>query len=179
MGLQTQARIAEVGLAALLIAGCASQEARAPATPAAVAVTPLAAALAPAVYMQVAASSALFAIRASELAASRSSNPRLRSVARTIAQDQRGIGSQLNYAGRRLDLLPSATLTSAQAADLNRLNSSSNVDALYRQLMAPVLSQALQAHSAFAVRGSSPTLRPVAKMAAPATRRNLEQLRRR
>jgi putative membrane protein len=129
--------------------------------------------------MQIAASSALFAVRASELAAERSTDPRLRDVARTIAQDQRGIGSQLNFAGRRLDLLPSASMTPEQAADLDRLRTAGQVDNLYRQMMAPVLASALQAHSAFAARGASPTLRPVARMAAPATRRNLELLRRR
>jgi putative membrane protein len=127
--------------------------------------------------MQLAASTSLFAVRASELVAARSSDPRLRDVARTIAQDQRGIGSQLNFAGRRLNLLPSAALTEAQAADLERLGSTSDVDALYRQLVSSALMQSLQAHSAFAAQGASPTLRPVAKMAAPATRRNLQQLR--
>jgi predicted outer membrane protein len=162
--------------AALVMTGCASREATAPVTSSA-SVAPVAAALAPALYMQLAASSALFAVRASELAAERSSDPRLRSLAQTIAADQRGVGSQLNFAGRRLDLLPSAALTDTQAADLERLRSSANVETTYRQLMDPVLSQALQAHSAFAARGASPTLKPVARMAAPATRRNLQQLR--
>jgi putative membrane protein len=177
MLLTARVRIASVGVAALLIAGCASREVQPPPAPAAAAIAPAARALAPAVYMQLAASSALFAVRASELAAARSSNPRLRDIARTIAQDQRGIGSQLNFAGRRLNLLPGAALTNMQAADLERLNNASDVDRLYRQLMDPLLSRALGAHSAFALRGSSPTLRPVAKMAAPATRRNLQQLR--
>ncbi|MGH6706802.1 MAG: DUF4142 domain-containing protein [Sphingomicrobium sp.] len=128
--------------------------------------------------MQIAASSALFAVRASELAAERSTDPRLRDVARTIAQDQRGIGSQLNFAGRRLDLLPSASMTPEQAAELERLRTAGQVDNLYRQMMTPVLTNALKAHSAFAARGASPTLRPVARMAAPATRRNLQLLRR-
>ena len=177
MGPGMTAKLASAGIAVLLIAGCASRPAPRPAAPAAAAITPVAAALAPAVYMQIAASSALFAVRASDLVAERSGDSRLRSVARTIARDQRGIGSQLNLAGRRLDLLPGAALTDAQAADLERLGNSGNVDALYRQLMEPVLAKAYQAHSAFAARGSSPTLRPVAGMAAPATRRNLQQLR--
>ena len=166
-----------LGVIALLLAGCASRQAPPPAAPAAIRTLPAISALAPAIYMQVAASSALFAVRASELAAERSTDPRLRDVARTIARDQRGIGSQLNFAGRRLDLLPSASMTPEQAADLDRLRNSSQVDRLYRQLMDPALTQAYQTHAAFAARGSSPTLRPVAKMAAPATRRNLQQLR--
>lgn len=175
---RTPVRIALIGTSLLVVAGCAPRPAPAPvAIPAATGVAPAAAALAPAAYMHLAASSALFAVRASDLVAQRSGDARLRDVARTIAQDQRGIGSQLNLAGRRLDLLPSAALTGEQAADLSRLESVGDVDKLYRQLMDPVLSRAAQAHSAFAARGSSPTLRPVAKMAAPATRRNLQQLR--
>jgi len=177
MELMARTKIAAVGFLALVVAGCASREAVRPAAPAAVAISPTAPALAPAVYMRLAASSSLFAVRASEVAATRASDPRLRAAARAIAQDQRGIGSQLNFAGRRLNLLPGAALTDTQAGDLVRLNGASDVDRLYRQLMDPVLSQALRAHSAFAVRGASPTLRPVAKMAAPATRRNLQQLR--
>ena len=165
------------GLAGLLITGCASRQAAPPASPAIITAAPAAAALAPAIYMQLAASSALFAVRASELAAERANDPRLRDVARAIAQDQRGIGSQLNFAGRRLDLLPSASMSDAQAADLERLRTTAQFDQLYRQLVRPVLTRAYQAHSSFAVRGASPTLRPVAKMAAPATRRNIEQLR--
>lgn len=179
MGLSGRTQFASLGFLVLLLSGCASREAAAPAAPAAVRTLPVVTALAPAIYMQVAASSALFAVRASELAAERSTDPRLRDVARTIAQDQRGIGSQLNFAGRRLDLLPTAALTDEQASDLERLRSAGQVDALYRQIMGPVLARALQAHSAFATRGASPTLRPVARMAAPATRRNLELLRRR
>lgn len=160
------------------VAGCSSRQAPTPVTvPVATAIAPASAALTPAAYMQLAASSALFAVRASDLVARRTDNARIRQLAETIAQDQRGIGSQLNFAGRRLDLLPSSAMTSEQAADLARLEGADDIDGLYRQLMEPVLTRAAQAHSAFAARGSSPTLRPVARMAAPATRRNLEQLR--
>lgn len=175
---RTPVCIALIGASLLVVTGCASRPAPAPvALPAATGVSPAAAALAPAAYMQLAASSALFAARASDLVAQRSGDARLRDIARAIAQDQRGIGSQLNFAGRRLDLLPSAALTREQAAGLSQLESAGDVDGLYRQLMEPVLARAVQAHSTFAVLGSSPTLRPVAKMAAPATRRNLQQLR--
>ena len=40
-----------------------------------------------------------------------------------------------------------------------------------------VQSEAEAVHRAFEARGDSPTLRPVAAMAAPVCRRNLEQLR--
>ena len=177
MEFRKKVQLASIATVVLIISGCASREAPAPRPAAPVAIVPAVAALAPAIYMQVAASTSLFAVRASELVAQRSSDPRLRDVARTIAQDQRGIGSQLNFAGRRLNLLPSAALTETQAADLQRLSSSSDADSLYRQMMISALNRSYQAHSAFAARGASPTLRPVAKMAAPATRRNLQQLR--
>ncbi len=179
MGRVGRTQFASLALAALLLAGCASRQAPPPAAPATVRTLPVITALAPAIYMQVAASSTLFAIRASELASERANDPRLRDAARTIARDQRGIGAQLNFAGRRLNLLPSAAMTAEQAAELEQLRNSSQFDQLYRQYMEPVLADAYRAHSAFAARGSSPTLRPVAKMAAPATRRNLEVIRRR
>ncbi|WP_187107850.1 DUF4142 domain-containing protein [Sphingomonas xanthus] len=164
---------------AALLSGCAPRQLPAPTAPATVAVVPAATALAPAIYMQVAASSALFAVRASEIAAQRSGDVRFRGLAQAIAADQRGIGSQLSFAGRRLDLLPTASLTAAQAADLDRLRISGSVETTYRQLLDPVLAEAAQAHSSFAANGSSATLKPVARMAAPATGRNLQMLRNR
>jgi putative membrane protein len=135
-------------------------------------------ALSPAIYMQLASTSSLFAIRASELAASRSTSSRTRSAAEAIVRDQGGVAAQLSFAGRRLELLPSAALTDAQAAELERMRLSSDFDSDYRRSVAGALARALEAHQAFARSGSSPTLRPVAEMAAPVTRRNLEALRR-
>jgi putative membrane protein len=127
--------------------------------------------------MQVASNSALFALRASELAVTRASDGELRADARAIAQDQGGVGAQLSYAGRRVDLLPRATLPEAMEADLARLTQSPDFDRDYRALVGRALAQALEAHETFARGGSSATLRPVAQMAAPVTRRNLDALR--
>jgi putative membrane protein len=128
--------------------------------------------------MQLASTSSLFAIRASELALQRASSGRVRDAARTIISDQGGVGSQLSYAGRRVDLLPGAALTDVQAADLERLRTSGDFDRDYRAVVGQVLAQALDAHQTFARAGSSPTLRPVAEMAAPVTRKNLDAVRR-
>ena len=95
-----------------------------------------------------------------------------------LARDQGGVAAQLSFAGRRLELLPSAALTDAQAAELERMRLSSDFDSDYRRSVSGALARALEAHQAFARSGSSPTLRPVAEMAAPVTRRNLEALRR-
>lgn len=159
----------------LLAAACAQ---KAPPPPRPITVLPSAvAALTPALYMQVASNSALFALRASELAASRATEGRLRADARAIAQDQGGVGAQLSYAGRRVDLLPRATLPEAMEADLQQLGQSGDFDRDYRRLVGRALAEALEAHETFARGGSSATLRPVAQMAAPVTRRNLDQLR--
>lgn len=136
-------------------------------------------ALAPALYMAVAANTSLFAVRASELAAARASDPQLRAVARQIAADQGGVGAQLSYAGRRVDLLPDAALPAPMAADLERLRRSTDFDGEYRRLVGQSLARALSAHATFERSGSSPTLRMVARVAAPLTRRDLEALRRR
>ena len=165
-----------VGLAGTL-AACGTKQAPPPRP---ITVLPSAvAALTPAIYMQVASNSALFALRASELAATRASDGGLRANARAIAQDQGGVGAQLSYAGRRVDLLPRATLPEAMEADLARLTQSSDFDVDYRQLVGRALAQALEAHETFARSGPSATLRPVAQMATPVTRRNLDALRRR
>ena len=137
------------------------------------------AALSPALYMQLAGNTALFAVRASELALARASDGGLRADARAIAQDQGGVGAQLSYAGRRLDLLPRADLPEPMEADLARLAQSGDFDRDYRHLVGQALARALEAHETFARGGSSATLRPVAQMAAPVTRRNLDAVRRR
>jgi putative membrane protein len=128
--------------------------------------------------MALASTSSLFAIRASELALERSSNGGTRGAAQAIITDQGGVGSQLSYAGRRLDLLPSAALTDAQAAELERLRQSGDFDRDYRKLVGDALARAWEAHRTFAAAGSSPTLRPVAEMAAPVTKKNLDALNR-
>ena len=165
--------------AALALAGCARQEAPAPRPAPRPAPLPAVAALSPALYFQIAAISSLFAVRASELAAERASSAALREAARRIVEDQRGIASQLSFAGRRLDLLPGASLPEPLAADLDRLRESPDFDSDYRRLVGVALEQSLRAHESFARSGESPTLRPVAEMAAPATRRNLDLLGRR
>jgi len=159
----------------LAIAACSSNPRPAPRP---VTILPsAAAALTPVLYMQVASNTALFAVRASELAEQRSSNEGLRSDAREVAADQRGVGSQLSFAGRRLDLLPRAELPDAMQADLDQLAQSPEFDREYRRLVGQALARALEVHQIYARGGSSATLRPVAEMAAPVTQRNLARVR--
>lgn len=178
--MRLQRRIWPVGLAlpALILAGCGGGPAPAPRPAASFVLPSTAAALSPAIYVQLASASSLFAVRASQLASERARSSRVRAAAQSILQDQGGVAAQLSFAGRRLELLPSATLTPAQAAELDALRASPDFDSDYRRAVGDALARALEAHEAFARAGSSPTLRPVAQMAAPVTRRNLNSVRR-
>jgi predicted outer membrane protein len=170
--------LAAATIAALALAGCAPREAPPPRPVSAPAALPVITALSPALYFQLAANSSLFAVRASELAMARSSSAALRDAARQIAEDQRGVASQLSFAGRRLDLLPSASLPAPMAVDLERLAASMDFDSDYRRLVGSALERSLRAHEDFVRAGTSPTLKPVAEMAAPVTRRSLRALER-
>lgn len=165
--------LAIAAISALFLADCATR--RQPAPPPGP-VTVLPSALAADRYMSVAASSALYAIRASEMALERSRNSALRDFAQSQIADQQGISGQLAFAGRRLNLLPAATLLPLHQSMLDQLSASPDFDQLYRRQQASVTAQALALHRAFASRGTSPTLRPVATMAAPILEREVARL---
>ena len=164
---------------AAALPGCAGDKApiAVPARPVVIA-PPAAAAIAPAVYMAVAANTSLFAVRASALAAERASDPGLRAAASQVLANQGGVGGQLSHAGRRVNLLPDAALPQPLAADLERLRATPDFDREYRRVVGQALARALAIHTAYERSGTSPTLRMVARMAAPLTRRDLEALRR-
>jgi putative membrane protein len=162
-----------VGLTVLLLAGCGGQRTAPPAPPP----TVLPSALAADRYLEQAASASLFMIRASDLAQSRSRSAAVRAFARTARGDHEGIGSQLSFAGRRLNLLPSATLLPTHRATLSALETSAAFDADYRRSVERVLRDDYALHAAFARSGSSATLRPVATMAAPIVGRELASVR--
>lgn len=174
---------AMTGAALLALAGCGGGQ-RVPPQPRPVSGAPSlsgearAALSSPQLFVAMAGSQSLFAIRASEIAVSRVSDPRLRAVADDIAHQQLGIGAQLSFAGRRLNLLPSAGLSARHQAMLDELRGASNFDATYKRQQVEVLSEAWALHRAYAVQGSSPTLRPVAAMAAPVVAREVGALRR-
>jgi putative membrane protein len=83
----------------------------------------------------------------------------------------------LSLAGRRLNLLPSATLLPQHQAMLDELAGSSNFEAAYLRLQRQVHGQGLALHADYASRGTSATLGPVAANAAAVERRHLELLR--
>lgn len=115
----------------------------------------------------------LFVIRSSELALQRSSSARILDFARTMIEDHKGTSAQLSLEGRRLNLLPSATLRPNEQAMFDSLTASSRFDADYVHDQRIVHQRAIALNSAYAANGSSPTLRPVAAATLPIEQRHL------
>ena len=161
----------------LVVAGCARREVVVPPPPQGPIAAPRAPVLATAAYLAAAASIDLYEIRSSELAVARATDPRLREFARRMLTDHAGTSAQLSFAGRRLNLLPSGTLRPEHQAMLDALHAAGDFDRAYLQQQIAVHRAALEMHNAYATRGSSPTLRPVAANAVPIVRRHLQQLR--
>lgn len=164
--------------AAALLASCAPKKPPPP-PPVPVPVKPAppaAVALDPESYMAFTASSALFAVQASRMAEARGSTSKLKKFATQVVMDQTGIGAQLSFAGRYIDLLPSSRPLPEHQAMLERLATSGDFDGTYKAQLARVLREAAAAHRAFEAGGDSPTLRPVARFAAPVCEKNLAAL---
>jgi len=171
-------RFAAAAVVAAVLAGCASNAPQ-PTTPRATpSPRPLAGPVSPETYVAQAASIDLFVIKSSELAQSRSSSPAIRDIASRLIAAHRGTASQLSFAGRRLNLLPSASLLPQHQAMLDELNSSSDFDRAYLRLQRGIHGQALALHNDYARRGTSPTLRPVAANAAAVEQSDIALLRR-
>ena len=164
------------GLAALTLAGCASEQPSRRAAqrpPVVIRGIPVPAST----YVRLASSSDLYEIKSSQLALTRARDARLREFARMMINAHQGLGSQLSFAGRRLNLLPSAQLLPEHQRLLDTLESTSDFDGTYRRQQIQVHEAALKLHGDFAARGESATLRPVARSAAPIIRAHLQRLR--
>lgn len=120
----------------------------------------------PAEYVARASSLDLFVIRASDVALQRSTSARVRDFATSAISLHQGTSAQLSFAGRRLNVPPSATLAPAENQSLTELEQSAAFDRTYAAQQKAVHRQALELHSNYAVRGTSPTLRPVAEFIA-------------
>ena len=107
----------------------------------------------------------------------RSSNGRVREFAAMMISAHKGTSAQLSFAGRRLNLLPSATLDAKRQAMFDSLQAAANFDGLYRQQQLTVHQDALALHRNYASRGTSPTLRPVALAMMPIVERHLRLIR--
>lgn len=126
--------------------------------------------------MAFSASSALFAVQASRMAEARGSTSKLKKFAGQLIMDQTGIGAQLSFAGRRIDLLPSSRPLPEHQAMLQALATSPDFDGTYKAQLARILRDSARVHRAFESSGDSPTLRPVARFAAPVCEKNLAAL---
>ena len=160
------------------LAGCATEER--PAAPARVtqppSAAPVGAAASAADFVAANGSIDLFVIRSSELALQRSSSPRVRDFATRMIEGHKGTSAQLSLAGRRLNLLPSASLRPGHQAMLDALASSASFEADYVRDQRLVHQDAITLDSAFAASGGSPTLRPVAAAALQIEQRHLKLL---
>jgi putative membrane protein len=169
-----------LALGAVLLAGCGRREAPPPAPrpPREAPRQPEAReAVSAAEYVETASSIDLFAIRASELALTRSSNARVREAARELVAGHRGTSGQLSLAGRRLNLLPDAIMSPLHRRMMDELVLAVNFDRAWLERLIAVHRAAVELHGDYAARGASPTLRPVAAAALPIERRHLQQLR--
>ena len=117
-------------------------------------------------YVALAASIDLFEVQSAELALARTAAARLRDYATMVAAAHNGTAAQLSFAGRRLNLLPSAQPMAVHRAMLDELAASSDFDATYRRQQVEAHRVAARLHADFAASGESPTLRPVAASAA-------------
>ena len=169
-------RILGVG-PALLIAGCGASTAVQPSpvvTPAVVAAPVM---LSAAAYVAAASSIDLFEMQSAELALQRARDPANRAFAERVLSAHQGTSAQLSFAGRRLNLLPSATLDAQHQSMLNALSATSHFDGLYRAQQRTVVEQGVRLHAGYARSGDSPTLRPIAENAENVMRANLQALR--
>lgn len=171
-----------VGVVTLLLAGCGRREAPptrpGPAPAPAPAPSPVEAPpLSPGDYVATASSIDLLVIEASQLAQTKARGASVRELAAMLIADHSGVSAQLSFAGRRLNLLPSATMMPRHQALLQHLKGSWDFDAGFKRIMIDAHEQGVRVHGDFARAGNSPTLRPVAEIAYPAMRRHLDELR--
>lgn len=178
------AKLIALGIPLILLAGCGSKEehvasASLPSLPPSEApdlVVP-GAALPTATYVASASSIELFEIQSAELALQRARTKRVREFAAMVIESHRGASMQLSLAGRRLNLLPSATLSPTHQAMIDELRSTPDFDSVYRRQQVAVHRDALAVHRNYAALGASPTLRPVAASLVPVFQRYLRLLR--
>jgi putative membrane protein len=130
-----------------------------------------------AAYVAAASSIDLFEMQSAELALQRAQDPANRAFAERVLSAHRGTSAQLSYAGRRLNLLPTASLNPEHRAMLDALSATSDFDNTYRAQQRIVVDQGVRLHAGYARFGDSPTLRPIAENAESVMRANLQALR--
>ncbi len=178
MRLKAWSQLALAGLAGVLLASCAREAPPPPPRPSPpVLVPPPARPTGTAQYMSENASNSLLVVRASELAMERPASASTRELASRLKRDHTGIAAQLNMAGRRLNLLPSASMMMLHQVMLDGLSRASDFDSAYRRTMRTAVENCIATHGSYAEAGGSPTLRPVARFAASTCREELPLVR--
>ena len=172
------AHIAVITGSALLLSACGSGPRPAPPVAAprpAIIASPVM--ISAAAYVAAASSIDLFEMQSAELALQRARDADTRAYAQRVLNAHKGTSAQLSYAGRRLNLLPSASLNADHQAMLDALAASGDFDSTYWSQQRVVVEQGVRLHGGFARSGVSPTLRPVAENAETVMRANLQALR--
>jgi putative membrane protein len=160
--------------AAVLLSGCAASVRTQPAPRPAVMVAPVM--LSPAAYVAAASSIDLYEMQSARLALQRAEDPANRAFAERALSVHQGTSAQLSMAGRRLNLLPSATLDAEHQAMMTELAATGDFDNTYRAQQQYVLEQGVRLHGGYARSTDSPTLRPIAQNAENVMRANLHAL---
>jgi len=161
----------------LLVGGCGGSTPGPPSASVTPAVIASPAMISAAAYVATASSIDLFEMQSAELALQRAQDPANRAFAQRALSAHQGTSAQLSYAGRRLNLLPTASLNAEHQAMLSALSATSDFDNTYRAQQRIVVEEGVKLHSGFARSGVSPTLRPVAENAENVMRANLQALR--
>ena len=162
-------------LPAVVLAGCGGARVQSASVTPAVIVSPVM--ISAAAYVAAASSIDLYEMQSAHLALQRAQDPANRLLAEKLLSAHQGTSAQLSYAGRRLDLLPSASLDPEHLSMLNVLQAAADFDHTYRAQQAIVLQEGLKLHEGYARSGDSPTLRPIAANAEAVMRANLQALR--
>src|SRR5436190_20623664 len=129
-----------------LLAGCGGgttgvasvQPASAPVT----SIAPVA--LSAAAYIAMASSIDLYEVKSAQLALERAQDPANRDFAQRALSAHQGTSAQLSFAGRRLNMLPTATLNPEHQAMLDALASTSDFDNIYRGQQNIVLQEGVK-----------------------------------
>ena len=167
-----------VVIGTLVLSGCGRREAPpAPPAPPIITPPPEPSPVSAEAYFKVESSRSLLVVRASELAMQRSANSATVQLAGRLKADHTGIAAQLSMAGRRLNLLPPATLLPTDQMLFESLSRTAEFDVAYLRTMKAAAENCARSHANYADRGSSPTLRPVAWFAAAVCQDEMEGMR--
>ncbi len=131
-------------------------------------------------YVEMAASSDMYEIQSSQMAASRAQNPAMRSFAEMMIRDHTNTSQQLMAAASAAGSPPmTPRLLPMHAQMLARLQgrSGADFDREYGRQQLVAHQQALALHSNYSARGDTPALRVVAASAVPVVTQHLNMVR--